>query len=98
MADRIGVMNTEDGDVLIRNGSIQHGYTQPSEMRRILLARAGDYKFAPTIHVGLKSYLGMPLSSKDKRELERNARLQLTEDGLTVADFVLEGKLSIDAE
>jgi len=100
MANHIGYINTEDGDLVIKNGTFAKGNSQASETRRLLLARAGDYKFDPTIHVSMRTLLGATITPSTLRRVSRLARIQLEKDGMTVNEMSIspQGKVTVDAE
>lgn len=98
MADFVGYINTEDGDLLIENGTFAKGDSLPSEVRRILLSNH-DYKHDPTLRVALRELHGSPITPDSIRDIERRARKALTEDGVRVNEFDLQtGELVMDAE
>lgn len=77
----------EDFDLAIKNGDFEVG--DDTQQRVLLLMRAeqGHFKQSPLAGVGFTSMIGGSLT----QELERNIRLQLESDNITVSKIIQNG-------
>jgi hypothetical protein len=100
MADNVGILCDEDGDLRISNGTFVNGNTEADEVRRIVMAVQGDYKWEPLVGVGLRQRLGMSLASPERGRLENDIRRQLRYDGLAAVTVSMDtnGNLTVDAQ
>lgn len=99
MAENLGKMCDETGDLLIRNGSFVIGNTEQQEMRRILLSAKGGYYWLPFLGVDIQMKLGMAQTPDERRKLVREIRQQLLDDGFLVNEVKVsaDGMIDIDA-
>lgn len=105
MAKDKGILLTENMELdieVVRNAEgkivsgLQVGDVTRQNQRTIILAHKGEIKEAPTLGVGLASFL----DDDDPSDLLREIRTNLREDGQVVSScgFNLSGKLVIDAK
>ncbi|MDD3079087.1 MAG: hypothetical protein PHH37_08285 [Paludibacter sp.] len=105
MAKDKGILLTENNDLDIKvvrdaDGKIvsglQIGDVTRQNQRTIILAQKGEIKEAPTMGVGLASFI----DNDDPSDLLREIRANLREDGQVISScgFNDDGNLLIDAE
>lgn len=73
------LLNT-NGDLQIVGGDIAYGESTLQHQRDLLLARVGDYRYAPTIGVGIKDYR----NDDDSEDMLRAIAQQFSKDGMNV--------------
>ena len=88
------LLDSTTGDLLLNGGDIAYGESTLQHQRDILIARAGDYRYAPTVGVGVKDYV----NDDDAETLLRSITQQFTADGMRVNRVAFANKkISIDA-
>lgn len=98
MANNVGYITDNDGDLVIRAGTFAKGVSEGCEAQRIIMSMPGDLKFAPSIGCGARRMIGQPLSLDARNRLFRRIRKQLTDDGLTVNSIESTGSLTLSVD
>lgn len=92
MTDILSDINS--GDLLFVAGDIAYGESTLQHQRDLLLARQGDYRYAPTVGIGVKDYE----KEDDAETLLRAISQQFTQDGMNVLRVAFaNNKISVDA-
>lgn len=73
-----GILLGEDGDIIIRNGSMVVGDTEIQETAIIIAMNQGEQKFSPVLGVNLVQMLKSKASTVD---IEQRVRVHLEKDG-----------------
>ncbi|MCL2290822.1 MAG: hypothetical protein FWC34_09020 [Bacteroidetes bacterium] len=97
MSKGIGILLGQDGDVMIRNGSMVVGDSSLQNQYMILVAQKNEFKEYPTLGVGVSDMLG----DDDVLEWKKRIREEFKKDDLKVnkTDLDLQtGELEIDAK
>jgi hypothetical protein len=96
MGKGTGILLDENGDIMVRNGSMVIGDTTLQNQYLILVAQKGEIKEYPTLGVGISDVLG----DDDVLEWKKLIREEFAKDGLTVNKIDLNlqtGELEINA-
>lgn len=94
MPKGVGILIDDNGNIVVRSGSLAIGETTSQNQRIILEAEKGEIKEDPLLGVGVSSYL----DDDDTSAFLREVRTNLRRDGQKVhsCKFV-DGKLQLDA-
>jgi len=88
------VLDTNTGDLVFINGDIAYGESTLQHQRDILQAHPGDYRYAPTVGVGVQDFV----KDDDPENMLRAIAQQFTADGMTVNSIVFSNnKVNVNA-
>jgi hypothetical protein len=97
MGKGAGILLDENGDIMVRNGSIVVGDASLQNQYLILLAQNGEFKEHPTLGVGISDIL----HDDDELEWKKRIREEFAKDDLKVNKIDLDlqtGEIAIDAK
>jgi hypothetical protein len=86
MAAAQDILSNNSGDLLIINNDFQYGLSDPQHITDTLEATPLSWKQYPADGVGLMYYLN---SAGRQQQLQREIKLQLTNDGYTNIDATI---------
>ena len=92
-----GILLDENGDIMIRNGSMVIGNTVLQNQYLILVSQKGEIKERPTLGVGISDMLG----DDDVLEWKKRIREEFAKDDLKVNKIDLNlqtGDITVDAK
>lgn len=75
-----GILNDENGDLLLVGGSMVSGETTYQHQRDLLILRKGDLRTEPLVGVGIEDYT----DNEQPEELLREISTQFMNDGMVV--------------
>ncbi len=82
--DVFDYIQTEDGDLLIRDGDFVVNESTKQHQRDLLIANKGEYKQHPTVGVGLNNYL---LDEMEENEFKVMVTTEFENDGMRVGSI-----------
>lgn len=87
-------LDTKTGDLVFINGDIAYGESTLQHQRDLLQAHPGDYRYAPTVGVGVQDFA----KDDDPENMLRAIAQQFVQDGMTINKIVFaNNKVSVDA-
>lgn len=94
MAAAQDILSNNSGDLLINNNDFQYGLSDPQHITDTLVATPLSWKQYPADGVGIDYYVN---SSGKQQQLQREIKLQLSNDGYTdISATIVQGNSTLN--
>jgi len=89
----IDYLRDASGDLIIENGDFKKGEATTKHQRTLMLANPGDFKYAPTVGIGIVEFLK---DDVDPDEMQSVIQREYEKDGMRIKKLVLNSFTDIE--